>query len=264
MSNTSPIFNLQWRQGSLIPREALPQNDLPSDLPAEAILILISHDCDVVHLSYEQEPWVEVLVARPIPALNGLYTNGRNPRRMHFSLGSKNYEVSIHERFRTARQHLEQARPDCSELLGKADIHKLARWVAKRYSRSSFPTAFNDRVTRVGKKIKKLLEKSGHDISAIFLALDESELPTGEVYKVVLRLVIPVEAGEDNDREQTAIEVTEELRDLLNQCEGIEVIDAELKTEAEFSLADYLATRIWDYDYISGDDGSDPISSEVI
>jgi hypothetical protein len=72
-------------------------------------------------------------------------------------------------------------------------------------------------------------------------------------YEVVLRLVISAEAGEDDEREILALSVLTALQDLMTQCEGIDVFDAELKTLNEFSLADFWATKVWDFEYLSGE-----------
>ena len=83
------------------------------------------------------------------------------------------------------------------------------------------------------------------------LALTDEELDRNQPYEVVLRLVIATEAGEDDERERLALSVLTELQDLMGQCTGIAVVDAEVKTLNEFSLADFLDTNLWDYEYLS-------------
>jgi hypothetical protein len=248
----------EWRQGSVVPRELLPPEDLSHELPAEAKLIAISHDCDIVNPSLDAEPWLEILVARPIDKLDGSLTQGKNPRKLHLSLdqdGSKQfYELDIHEKFRTKRGCLSGGIPDASLILDRLQIQQIARWVGKRYSRPSFPSAFDVRIPdAIRKKIKKLLARDGADIKGIFLGLTDDELEPGQHYEVVLRLVIAVEAGEDDQREQLALSVLTALQDLMNQCEGVSVYDAEVRTLNEFSLADFFDTRVWDYEYLSSE-----------
>jgi hypothetical protein len=96
-----------------------------------------------------------------------------------------------------------------------------------------------------------LLARDGADIKGIFLALTDEELDQNQPYEVVLRLVITTEAGEDDERERLALSVLTELQDLMDQCTGIAVVDAEVKTLDEFSLADFLDTKVWDYEYLS-------------
>ena len=258
MANPAILIPPNWRQGSVVPRELLPPEDLPKELPVDAKLIAISHDCDIVNPFLESEPWLEILVARPVEALDGSLTLGKNPRKMHLSLGEENakryYELDIHEKFRTDRMCLKNGHPDASLRLDRVVVRRIALWVGKRYSRPSFPTAFDRRIPEtIRKKIKKLLARSGADIRGIFLALNDDELEQNQPYLVVLRLVIDAEAVEDDERERLALSVLADLQDLMNQCDGVTVFDAEVKTTAEFSLADYLATKAWDYEYLSSE-----------
>lgn len=258
MANPAILILTDWRQGSVVPRELLPPEDLPQELPAEAKLIAISHDCDLVNPSFDSEPWVEMLVARLIDALDGSLTLGKNPRKMQLSLGEGDakrcYELDIHEKFRTRRQCLLGGHPDASLKLDRLQTQQIARWVGKRYSRPSFPTAFDRRIPdAIRKKIKRLLSRDGADIKGIFLALTDEELDQNQPYEVILRLVITTEAGEDDERERLALSVLTELQDLMDQCDGVAVVDAELKTLDEFSLADCLATKVWDYEYLSSE-----------
>ena len=236
----------------------MPPEDLPDGFPADAKLIAISHDCDIINPSLESEPYLEILVARPIDTLNGSLTQGKNPRKIHLSLeegGTKrHYELNIHEKFRTNRECLLGGLPDPALKLDRLQIQQIARWVGKHYSRPSFPTAFDARIPdAIRKKIKRLLARDGADIKGIFVGLTDDELEPEQPYEVVLRLVISVEAGEEDERERLALSVLTALQDLMNQCEGIDVFDAELKTLNEFSLADFWNTKVWDFEYLSGE-----------
>ncbi len=74
----------------------------------------------------------------------------------------------------------------------------------------------------------------------IFLALTDEELPAGDSYEVILRVVVATETDEDDTREEVALRVVSELQALMNECEGIHVCDADLNTLREFSLEDFL------------------------
>lgn len=251
----------QWRQGSVIPLDLVPKKDLPVDLPQDARLIVISHDCDIVSPSYLSEPWLELLIARPIASLDGQFTHGKNPRKLHITAkenGSERfYALDIHEKFRTSRQCLESGPPDFSTTLEKSATQLVARWVGKRYSRPSFPNLFEARIPdRVRKKIRKLLKRDGADVKGIFLALTDAELTAADSYEVILRVVVATEAAEDDTREEVALRVVSELQALMNECDGIHVSDADLNTLREFSLEDFLATKPWDYEYVSAEQGT--------
>jgi hypothetical protein len=248
----------------------LPIEDLPIGLLVEAKLIAISHDCDICNRFLDDEPWLEILVAWPIGELDGSLTLGKNPRKMHFSIGEgvaqRHYELDIHKKFRTKRDCLSAGHPDPSFKLDRHQIQLIARWVGKRYSRPSFPNSFDQRIpATIRKKIKKLFTRDGADIKGIYLALTDAELKPNEEYLVVLRLVIASEAGEDDERELKALKVLTELQNLMNQCKGVSVFDAEILTVTQFSLADVLATKVWDYEYLSSEqEGENQLLAEGI
>jgi hypothetical protein len=93
--DAAAIQNLGWRQGSVFTLQAstpvvvanrerisVPQFTIPD----EARLILVSHDCDIVHPG-PHEPRIEVCPAvRLNGALSGNFTGTRNPRRLHIEL----------------------------------------------------------------------------------------------------------------------------------------------------------------------------------
>jgi hypothetical protein len=250
----------EWRQGAVIPRELVPAGILPPGIGQGAKLIIISHDCDIVQPRREAEPFVEFLIAKPLPdeQKDGTLFRGRNSRNLQFWVedGDKQqlFEISAHDRFRMERRLLEYRQPDRSIKLDDRRIATLAAWFAKRYKRSSFPTAFNSRIPeKIWKKLKKALKRDGDDVR-IFMGLSSmDELPPDKPYQVFIRVVVPQDAIENDLREQSALAVVAALTTHLSQCEGIEIIDAVLESEAKFSLEDYLYNTIeWDtFDYLS-------------
>jgi len=82
----STLLESEWSQGTVVPHDLLPFGTLPTSVPTDAKLIVLSHDCDLVNLSYEAEPFVELFVARPRAAENrdDLLFNGKNPRKLQF------------------------------------------------------------------------------------------------------------------------------------------------------------------------------------
>ncbi|MGB0108569.1 MAG: hypothetical protein WBP52_08710 [Terriglobales bacterium] len=258
--------NSEWRQGAIIPRELVPDGILPPEIGTGAKAIIISHDCDIVQPSSEAEPYIEFLIAQPLPdeQKDGTLFRGRNSRKLQLWVESDGkrqlYEISAHDRFRMERRLLEYQEPHRSINLDGRSIATLAAWFAKRYKRSSFPTAFNNRIPeKIWKKIKKALKRDGDDV-LIFMGMSSvDELPPETPYQVFVRVVVPRDALQNDLREQNALAVVAALRTYLSQCEGIEVIDTVLVSEAEFSFEDYLYNTIeWDtFDYLSVPPNSD-------
>jgi len=103
------------------------------------------------------------------------------------------------------------------------------------------------------KKIVKKLEADRADISYIFLGLNSTdELPLTEPYRIVLRALVPTDVAEDQCGEGTAVSVAAELRRQLGQCPGIEVVDADVVSEKEFTLDEWRHMILWEnIEYLS-------------
>lgn len=156
-----------------------------------------------------------------------------------------------------ARVRLESGAPDLNCQFSKNDIRTIARWLAKRYTRSAFPTAFNKRIPdAINKKIRKVLAAKGKDITGIFVTFfgSESELPDNEPYEISIRIIVPTAAAVDKEREMQAIGALSEISMLLGKCAGIELLDISVESESEFSLEDWDLSRVWDFDYLSQED----------
>ncbi len=253
-----------WRQGSVIPRELIPHGTLPVGTPEDALLIVISHDCDVVQQN-EIEPFIEFVVARPLSQYrkDGMAFRCKNPRRLQLwiqqNCGHQLYEVSAHEKYKIGRDSLRGHEP--SDLkLSAPDIAILSEWASRRYKRYSFPTEFNRRIPRKAlEKIKRVLTSDGEDV-VIYMGLTSSEeLPAEVTYDTLVRVVIPRDAMEDDFREQRALKVVAALRANLSACAGINLIEVTLESRADFTLEDIDSTVEWDeFEYLSLAPGDAP------
>lgn len=236
----------------------MPQSTLPQSVGPDTRLLIISHDCDIVNPSYDAEPFIEVLVARPREegAFDGCLSKGKNPRKIQFRMeepeSSKLYEINVHEKYSLDRQILEKGSPDSTIKIAPDDVRVIARWAARRYHRPALPSTFIERVSPARKKILKKLEKDGGDISDVLLGFETlQELPSNQPYRVLLRLVLDPEACNEDSREQRALGVVGELRKLIAQCAGIEVYDADIVSSAEITVHEYTHLKRWDVEYLS-------------
>ena len=71
-----------------------------------------------------------------------------------------------------------------------------------------------------------------------------------------MRLTAKEAVFAEPETETRALEVTEIVRRELDSIDGIEIVNYELVSEADFSLADLRATLRWDYDYLSYREGT--------
>lgn len=102
------------------------------------------------------------------------------------------------------------------------------------------------------RRIEAALKRDGTLITGIFLRVDPpEEIAPEEKYRVIMRLTAREEIFEQPQLETRVFEVTEAIRQEFDSIHGIEIIDYELVSEAEFSVADLRITLRWDYDYLS-------------
>ena len=238
-----------WRQGSVLPRElGLMLIPDPPSLGVDDIAVVVSQDCDVTNSSLMSEPTVEVIIGRPVRSEDGGLKHGRNPRRIQFPTSAVDYEASVHERFVLDRAHLRDRRPD-ETTLDPATVRSLASWLARRYDRVAFPTAFNDRLKPRRKTVFRELKRCGV-LSAVYLLMSPEELDQESDYVIGVCGSVTREHDNSTDRE-TAVKALDKLCVELGKCVGIVVTDHEVRSESEITLDDLRFFRRWDVDYLS-------------
>ncbi len=253
MANENQIRRNGWRQGSVVASELAETIAAETSSPDGAVFIVASQDCDVVHGSLDAEPKVEVIAAlkspdaEPDPQL----AHGKNPRRLHLRFGEGDrLEFAIKDRYFVDRALLVDHQP--AERLDETDTRLIANWIAKRYVRSAFPDAFNDRITGAARKIDKALKAHGEGASGIFLILDHwDEVDDAVPYNVVIVVTCPVAVAEDESREAEVAALASKLMTALDACKGINVLDAQHVAENDFTLDDLHTHKRWEFDFRS-------------
>ena len=222
-------------------------------LRADDVLILASHDCDVVHERLDQEPNVELAVGRWDTRLDpdGNYTHGKNPRSFQFAVDVPRpgvLAISAAERHFAPRSVLAAFLPAGG--LGPSDKATFARWLASRYDRAAFPDAFNERTAAVRKELPTLLRSRGIPLTSVLVALNsDDELSDAEEY--IVELVGLVRASVDDASRREAEAVIDRIAGRLGECPGINVVDARVASEAEVSIDQMRYLRAWDLAHIS-------------
>ena len=248
-----------WRQGSVVPQAIVEklrsEGRLPSNFGAGDILLVISHDCDVTRGDYASEPTVELLIVRVADKAEGNYFSCHSPRYFQVKDNASGqpvvYAMSVHDRFHVPRVHLAMSKPDATRVFEKETLLRIAFWLSRRYSRPSFPDAFNERTRQAVDSMLKQLKKNGDSVTGVYLTVIDEELPSGQDYEIVIRATMTVDHFQDKQLRLRAMELLNKLEAALGECDGIEVKESHLVSEAEVSIDDLRGLKRWDFDSIS-------------
>jgi hypothetical protein len=119
--DSGAIAKLDWRQGAILGTKLalLARNSGPGTVSVDGpvLLIVTSHDCDIVNLSIDKEPVVEVLCARASTEnkLDEQQSWGRNPRTLQLIVETDDGPAvlisTVHDRWFIPRGRLQQEAP---------------------------------------------------------------------------------------------------------------------------------------------------------
>lgn len=253
-----------WRQGS-IARPADNETLLAASVdrvpePGESVvrLVAVTQDCDLVQ-ELDIEPFVEFIACRESEAVEPLYRYGRNPRLLHLQAVGEDgpgpwLHVSIHNRFRVGKETLIGITVDEELRLGPDDARLLSRWIAKRYTRSAFPDAFNVRLDAVGGRLERLYKSlEGEIVTGVFLEVADDENVDDVPYEIAVRITARIEAWENEVTRAALSRFEERLSTILDDCPGVIVADDDIQIlpEDDLTLADLRRFRRLDRDYRS-------------
>jgi len=180
-----------WQQGSVLPPSVVAAAQKNSRWPQHIVvgpndwLIVVSHACDLRNRKAENEPDVEVLVARPHAGkkADSRETHGRNSRRLQFEglegeVNRTTIRLVAHanERFAIDRLLLADSPPDQRRFVGhpgqtpNPTLQVLITWITKRYQRQAFPDEFDQVASQARQKVDEFLTKRAGEILGVFIA----------------------------------------------------------------------------------------------
>lgn len=170
--------------------------DSVRELCIEGNLLIISlYDCAVINPCFHSEPWVNVLIAKRIDSSNKQFQNGRNERRLHFSISvsgqDESFEVNASSIIQFERSKLLELNKHEDYLVQDDSAHSLKHWVAERFRRDVWPDAFNRAIRKAEKRLKRFYERRNSHLSGVYLKLDSwVEKHEDEKYHVCAIVVI--------------------------------------------------------------------------
>lgn len=262
--DSDAIAKLGWRQGAILDAKLAESARKHAPTTVTMVdgdwLIVTSHDCDVVNFSLAKEPVVEVVRASVLAAkkVDKQQSSGRNPRTMQLAVEDGDDSVvlslSVHDRWFIPRDVLPQERP--ARHLPDKERRLIAEWLAKRYIRAAFPTAFDLRWRAKLKDWQKLLKANSEWIQGIYLRLSTlDELPDATAYKCHLLVAVPEAKRTDIAWPKKRDELEKAIESFWNQFKpGIECAGVEPLGTDEITLADIEPYQRFDADWVSFDD----------
>ncbi len=267
--DSEEIAKRGWRQGAILggalarlAGEHAPRKVAVDDTDR---LVLTSHDCDIVNVNEDKEPVVEVLRMRVVAAekVDKRQRWGRNPRTLQLVIGVHDPPIVLscvaHDRWTIPRALLMQGSP--AQCLPDKERRLVAGWLAKRYIRAAFPTAFDQRWRPKQKDWQELLRKHSEWVQGVYLRLSTlDELPANAPCQCHLILAVPHLRRGEADWARKRTEIEEEIRQFWGrfesgiQCAGVEVLGTD-----EITLADIEPYQRFDADWVSFEDGTSTI-----
>ena len=178
-------------------------------LPSEHRLLLVTHSCDVVHHT-EQEQFVEFLAIERVPTATAEDLSKQSPRLKFLAAYAKGdpepvwFQAKASLRLSVPRDRLRTLSPDlCMSLRAPGDNEGLrgefeeevADWLASRYNRSWTPTEFDRRLSRNVAKIQSsLVRLAANGVQDIYARVTPSaELDPNEAYEIDLVILVDPE-----------------------------------------------------------------------
>ena len=232
------------------------------------LVVVISHDCDLAQ-DPTNEPVVEVIIGRRVDSLDGNFTNGKNPRRLHLPGTDAGAAICIElmatERRSIPKRDLVNHLPSATVLIDPARRNTLQYWLAARYRRSAFPDAFDSHLVEMGvaRRIAKILEPLGNHIVAVFFDVDEGI--EREHANATDPFTLSIDLLYSTDTEPAAAEaaaataagaITAAFRDrcfdkATSKWRGIELLACTPISDEALTYAMSLRLKRWNADYIS-------------
>lgn len=71
----------------------------------ESFCVVVTQDCDIVHVKTEEEPYIEFIIGNITQDKS--CKNGKNPRKLHLENNGQFFEFIVHNRFYVTKESLD-------------------------------------------------------------------------------------------------------------------------------------------------------------
>lgn len=254
VSDVEKIRAAGWTQGSVLVGDA---ESAGAGLEEGVRYLVISHPCDVVSLNLERDPIVEVLKIEDRETVDGNFTHGKNPRRLHLATSEGVVAVDFMGRVAVERTVLANRTPNSN--MAEDERRLLAAWLSARYARPTFADEFNRRLAPASRGIERVLKSAGTRMSGIYVATSLAELDAEHEYQV--RIVVTMRPSDYAEAGLFAVasKGVDDLEGLIKPLPGIDLVAVELYSEDSVSVDALRTFARWDYDSLSFKEGDEAV-----
>ena len=249
---------MPWSQGSLIGIDDMATLGLAADDDG-GWGVVITHDCDLANDDLAIEPFVEVIIARPMEVADGNCRHAKNARRLHLDWQRADtvlcLELLATRKCCVAKRDLADVAPVADAILAPADKHILQSWLAARYRRQALPDSLVERLRYVFQRLEKKGKTQASTVIGYWLSFAPAgELPAEEPYDLDISIVYTIDSP-DAETAASAIadEVSERFAGLVTKsgAGGVVLGVCEAVSEEEFTLRDIRQHVEYRLDYLS-------------
>lgn len=261
-----------WRGGGVLPLELYeivrPHLRHGEELPPTRLdpndwLIVVSQTCDVVAISNNAEPHLELLLAHILPGQPR--TQFRNStRQIDFRPNRINHPATVltahatADRFFVPRRLLVSTVPDAKRVLSAAATKKLQDWLALRAARPAWPNEFVVRIKAVERDLEAALEPLADEIAQVRVGIspNDSELNAEQPYRVAAYFVVSDEDFKKPEVRRAVQQSFNQFISALSRCDGIAVNKdlSNVVSGDDFTWAENSSTDLWNFAYLSQDE----------
>lgn len=257
----SAIFDAGWRQGSFVDVSTLTLPEKFPDTFDAPYVMICSQSCTAVSPCFVRDPYVELVVARPMRQYNPRLdaARGKTPRTLHLQVeGGGDFvalEVSINDRFEVPRATLLELMPLSSISLQEGEVIKLTNWLGRSYTRLAMPNALveglRDHFYKGFEKFLKIVLEDGERLNCYLDNIYISWEPDSEHDDYAVKLIMIA----DNEEVQRKFEedYLPKISELMGDNEygfKFTVMDCLLRKEVFLSDLDGYK-RFSHYDYFT-------------
>lgn len=254
-----------WKQGSVIVPSQLAflEKQHPHFFREyDWVFVVVTHSCTIVNGSLDEEPYVELVAARIVDSPNQEEMYARLPRRLSLEASKEDKDrcfLAFHarNRFFVGREELLNITPDAPIVLSSDALRILKEWLILRFTQTTLPDSFNDRLASIRSKFAKVMKQPGATAAkSLWIRLDrwDNRLPDDVAYEVELLFIY--DAEEMLKQEELETPPYEQMKGRLNKifasCQGLKLINVHVFSKSDITLDAIESWIPWNnYDYLS-------------